>query len=270
MAEAFHDGVRLWYEMAGSAAGAPVVLIPGLGMAGATWQPVRERLAPRHPVIAIDPRGSGQSDAPAGPYTGELMACDVAAVLDAEGVTRAHVVGMSMGGMIAQEVALRMPERVRSLVLISTYAAPDEWALRALSLRRRVLHGLGFRDQFALGVLLVFSPRTLRTAPALVSGLEERILADPPAADAYLSQLDFCLAHDARDRLAGLQAPALVLVGEEDALTTRWVARDLAALIPGAALEEVPETSHALIWEAPQAVAEVVDRFVSGVVGAVA
>jgi 3-oxoadipate enol-lactonase len=266
MPEALHEGVRLYYEAStpGSpGVDEPVVLIPGLGMAAATWRPVREHLQERYRVIAVDPRGSGRSDA-SPPYTGELVADDLAAVLDAANVERAHIVGMSMGGMIAQELALRRPGRVRSLVLISTYAAPDEWAIRALSLRRRVLQVMGFDDQFALAVLLVFSPKTLRTAPDLVAGIEERVRANPPPCDAYLSQLDFCLAHDARQRLPGLVTPTLVLSGQLDVLASPFAARDLAALIPGATYREVPEASHALIWEEPEIVARMVDQFVSG------
>ena len=263
MAEALSDGARLHFADAGS--GPPVVLVPGLGMAEAVWADARRRLEPAHRVITVDPRGSGQSEKPAGPYTGELVAADLEAVLDAAGVERAHIVGMSMGGMIGQEFALRKPERVASLMLVSTYAAPDDWARRVLEARRELIARLGFAEQFKLAVHFVFSPQAFRTIPDFIAGLEQRIADNPPDEQAYLSQLEYCLAHDATDRLSSLSVPTLVMTGSDDFLTSRIQGRELAELIPGARYHEVPETSHGMVWEEPQQFAELIAEFVSGV-----
>ena len=240
------------------------MLVPGLGMAEAVWADARGRLEPEYQVITVDPRGSGRSDKPQGPYRGDLVAADLEAVLDAARVERAHVVGMSMGGMIAQELALRAPERVASLMLVSTYAAPDQWARRVLEARRVLIERLGFAEQFRLAVHFVFSPKAFRTIPEFIAGLERRIAENPPDQEAYLSQLEYCLAHDATDRLGSLDLPTLVATGSDDVLTSRIQGRELAGLIPGARYHEIPETSHGMVWEEPELFARLISDFVSG------
>ena len=114
------DGTKLHYERTG--AGAPVLLVMGLGMNATGWWRTIPVLAERHTVVAFDNRGSGRSDVPDGPYSTELLADDAIAVLDAAGIERAHVYGISLGGMVAQQIALRHPERVDRLVLGATTA----------------------------------------------------------------------------------------------------------------------------------------------------
>lgn len=256
------DGARIHYEAEGD--GEPVVLLPGLGMTLATWSEVRDRLvAEGHRVVAIDPRGSGASDKPDQPYTGELVAGDVAAVLDDAGVRRAHVVGQSMGGMIAQELALRDPGRVASLVLLSTFAAPDEWARRVLEVRRTAIERLGLAEQFRMSLLFVFSPRAFREMRDWIAGLERRLAEDPPDERAYLRQLDFCARHDARARLSRLTMPTLVVSGEHDVLTSALQGRELAEMVPGAEYRECRGASHGLLWERGQELAESIAAFVA-------
>src|SRR5271155_5414484 len=115
-----NEGVKIYWEELGE--GAPLLLIMGLGWASYLWHRTRPVVAQRYRTITLDNRGVGRSDAPAGPYPIPVMASDAAAVLDAAGVDRAHVYGISMGGMIAQEFALQYPNRVRSLILGCTAA----------------------------------------------------------------------------------------------------------------------------------------------------
>jgi pimeloyl-ACP methyl ester carboxylesterase len=255
------DGARIHYEVQGT--GEPVVLLPGLGMALATWSEVGGKLAGENRVISIDPRGSGDSDKPDQPYTGELVAGDVAAVLDDVGVERAHVVGQSMGGMIAQQLALHHPERVASLVLLSTFAAPDEWGNRVLEVRRTAIERLGLAEQFRMSLLFVFSPRSFREMREWIAGLERRLAEHPPDQRAYLRQLDFCNRHDARERLGVLTVPALVISGEQDVLTSAIQGRELAELIPGAEYREYAGASHGLLWERGDELAQVIGAFVA-------
>lgn len=260
MPEAMRGQASLHYESGGN--GATIILVPGLGMPCGVWADARTRLEPRYRMIAVDPRGSGQSTKPPGIYSGADGADDLVAILDAEGVEQAHVVGMSMGGLIAQEMALRHPARVRSLVLVSTYAAADEWFRRAMSFRREVIERIGFAEQFRLAVLFVFSPRAFRTIPDFIAGLERRIAENPPDREAYLAQLDYCLSHDSTARLGEVRAPTLVLTGSEDFLTSRFQGRQLAQLIPRAEYREIPEASHGFVWEEPELFASLVTEFV--------
>src|SRR5436190_22870640 len=119
------DGVAIYHEERGER-GDPLLLVMGLGVDAHGWEFQVPALAARHRVILVDNRGVGRSGKPRGPYTTAMMAEDARAVLDGLGVARAHVVGLSMGGMIAQELALAHPDRVGALVLAATYARPDD------------------------------------------------------------------------------------------------------------------------------------------------
>lgn len=220
------DG-RIHYMVEGD--GDPVLLLPGLGLSSVTWAQVGDRLSSTYRVIYADPRGSGESDAPDVPYTGELLAADMTAVLDAAGAQKAHVVGMSMGGMIAQHLALEHPDRVRSLTLITTYAAPD-------TLARGMLDA-------ALQNLL----------PLLTGGKAE--------SSGYRRQVEFCRRHDTSARLSALDVPTQVIAGTHDFLVSTFAARELAELVSGASYEEVEGASHALIWERGEWVAERLSDF---------
>ena len=136
-----NQGARIYWDEQGS--GDPILLIMGLGYPSYLWHRTRPVLNKRYRTIALDNRGSGQSDAPAGPYSIALMASDAAATLEAAGVERAHVFGLSMGGMIAQEFALQYPERLRSLILGCT-APGGPNAVRAEKRVTEILMGIGF------------------------------------------------------------------------------------------------------------------------------
>ena len=242
-----------------------IIFVPGLGLPGAAFSLVTASFTPRYRVLTVDPRGAGASAKPDAPYTAETAVDDVTAVLDTADVEQVHFVGLSMGGMIGQELALARPERVASLLLLSTYAAVDEWSGRCMRLRRKLIDRLGLLDQFELSLLLVSCPITVCRAPELVELFERMLRADPPPVEAYRRQLDFCLAHDARSRLPQLATPTLVITGSDDILTPPHPGRELARLIPGALYREVTEASHALLWERPNTLAELIESFIAWV-----
>lgn len=264
MPEAVSEGVRINYADSGAGDEA-VLLLPGLGMSHLTWAKHAEALAPRYRVLSVDPRGSGASQTPDHPYTAATVAADVGAVLDAAGVERAHLVGQSMGGMIAQDTALAAPERVQSLTLVSTYAATDTWSQRVLAGRRNLIETGGLSLQFSISVFFVFSPRAFREIPDFIAGIESRLRDNPPDEAAYLRQIDYCLGHDASAGLRELNLPTLVVAGREDFITSAIQNRELAALIPNARYEEFDDCSHGLIWEQPDRFAAVLADFLGEV-----
>jgi 3-oxoadipate enol-lactonase len=170
-------------------------------------------------------------------------------------------VGQSMGGMIAQDFALAHPERVSSLTLVSTYATVDDWSRQMLEARRRLIEVGGLPLQFSVSVLLVFSPHAFREIRPFIAGLEERLAANPPDERAYLRQLDYCLAHDASERLGELDVPTLVVAGSHDIITSSIQNRELAGLVPGARYEEFENASHGLIWEQPERFGDLLGEF---------
>jgi pimeloyl-ACP methyl ester carboxylesterase len=262
MPEALSGDVRINYDDQGD--GEAVAFLPGLGMSHATWAAAARRLARTHRVLCVDPRGSGASDKPDAPLTPATVSADLAAVLDAAGVDGAHLVGQSMGGMIAQDFALEHPERVRTLTLVSTCAAADDWTSRMMAARRNLIETGGLALQFSVSLLLVFSPRAFREIGPFIAQLEERLATDPPDERAYLRQLDYCAGHDAAARLGRLAMPCLVVAGSHDVVTSAIQNRELAELIPGARYVEFDGASHGLIWEEPDRFGDVLAGFLAG------
>jgi pimeloyl-ACP methyl ester carboxylesterase len=248
MATARNDGVALYFEEHG-AGEETIVLVPGLGLTTRAWTEVVDQLKANYRVVAVDPRGAGRSDKPDVPYTGETNAMDMLAIFDAARIERGHFVGMSMGGMIGQEFAIRFPERVKSLVLASTYAATDAWSQRLFEVRKQMILELGLLDHFRLSIMFVFSPFAFRRMADQVAAIEVSLTENPPDKNAYLRQLQFCMDHDTVDRLDQIQSPALVVTGLHDILTSPVQGQELTGWINGARYVEFPQASHGLIFE---------------------
>jgi pimeloyl-ACP methyl ester carboxylesterase len=232
----------------------PVLMIMGLGASSRLWFRLLPWLTRRHRVIVFDNRGTGGSAAVRGRLTMRGLADDAVTVLDAAGIERAHVVGASMGGMIAQHVALDHADRVRSLVLACTTAggrsgAPP-WRLLASAAARPLL---GPRRSFPLVAPSLYAARTLREHPDRVSEDLDRRMADSTSPLTLYAQLGAIAVHDTRPRLAELeQVPTLVVHGLEDRLVPPARGRELAQLIPGAHLELIPECGHLLTTDAEE------------------
>lgn len=253
--------VELYYEALG--AGEPVVLVMGFGGDHLAWGFQARVLAERYRVVIFDNRGAGQSDAPDLPYSTAMMAGDTVRLMDALGIEQAHVVGASMGGMIAQEIALRHPARVRSLQLHCTYARPDGHTRAILQAWRAARPSLAREAYVRLQFLWLFSPRTYTERPEFIDMILGNALTNPyPQSDTgFLRQGDAVLAHDTLDRLSGLRAPTLITVGEDDVLVPPRHSRELAAHIPEAELHVLPRAGHVHFWEEADAFNKLALRF---------
>lgn len=242
------DGTLLHYETAGDA-GPPVLLVQGCGVSGEGWRPQVDALARDHRVAVFDNRGIGKSTL-GGPVTIAEMVLDVRAILDTLGWSSAHIVGHSMGGIIAQQLALDAPERVRSLSLLCTFfrgrdgARLTPWMLW-ISLRIR----LGSRPARRRAFLEMVIPRALLDAvdrdamSADIGRLFGRDLADQPAI--LMQQVRALGAHDASQALGALaHVPTLVVSAEEDRVAPRAQGRALAAAIGGARYVEIEGAAH--------------------------
>src|SRR4051812_46283418 len=210
--------------------GPAVLLVMGLGLPGDAWWRTVPVLAQSCRVVTFDNRGSGRSEAPAGPLSTAAMAADAVAVLDAASIARAHVYGISMGGMIAQELALRFPDRVASLVLAATSAggalatAPDPETLAFLASRP----SLPDEEGRWASVPYVYSERTRRLGGERIGEDFAHRFSYVFRADGYRAQLAAALAHDASARLREIRAPTLVLHGSEDRMIPPENGRALA------------------------------------------
>ncbi|MEO3427473.1 alpha/beta hydrolase [Pelagibius sp. CAU 1746] len=262
MAFASSNGCRLHYSVEGG--GEPLVLIPGLGGSARQLSQISEILSRSHRVITVDPRGAGQSDKPDQPYDGAMLAGDLAAVMDDADVEAADVIGISFGGMIAQEFALRHPERLRSMVLASSYAASDGWTERMWQVRSKLIGELGMEAHFSLALMFLFSPRSFRRDAETIARIEKAFRDSPPDPVGYVRQLDFCRTFDVTGRLGAVAAPSLVVTGAEDILATPILGRELAHAIPGALYHEEPEAAHLYMLSHPEAFIRTVEQFLSG------
>jgi 3-oxoadipate enol-lactonase len=254
------NGVELRVEDIG--AGPPFLCIMGLGASLETWVAQREAFAARYRVILFDNRGAGESECPPPPWTVPDMAADAIGVLDALGIERAHVLGVSMGGMIAQEMAIAWPERVDRMVVAVSFARPDPLRRAFLLFRRWArLQGADLVQEGVANLPWLVSPRVLNDPDRLEEILGVVGTMPLMAADAYSHQIDAILEHDTLSRLGVVGAPTLVLAAAEDVLTPLKLSSEIAEAIPGARLEVLAQGNHAVQIEDPDAFNAAVLRF---------
>jgi pimeloyl-ACP methyl ester carboxylesterase len=248
-------GRKLYYESHGEGAGPPLVLVTGMAGSCSGWHALQvPEFAQHHRTLIYDHRGVGQSEDPGGPFTTADLADDLAGLLDALGVARAHVLGVFLGGMVAQELALRHPLRVAKLVLVGCYARPD--AKRRLLLEKwREMARAGTTPEVFVRERLLWTlqDETLEQGD-LVEAMSRSFpgTAPPGSPDLFVRQCEACLAHDTADRLRGVHAPTLVLCGRHDQLTPPKLHRELADEIPGARLVTFQVGAHLVMAEAAE------------------
>lgn len=236
-----NQGARIYWDE--RSVGEPILLIMGLGYPSDMWWRVRPVLDSRYRTIVFDNRGVGRSDMPAGPYPIATMAADAVAVLDAAGVDSAHVFGISMGGMIAQELALQYPKRVRSLILGCT-AAGGPTAVQAEPEVTQILLNRGSvtPEQAALAAI----PYIYDSATPRERVEEDLAIRRPwlPRPEAYNAQLQGILGWESYSRLPQLNVKTLVIHGETDRLVRLGNGQLIASRIPGAKLVTLANASH--------------------------
>jgi len=257
------NGVNLYYEWHGPESAPVLVLNNGILMnAAASWRMQTAAFAARYRVLQYDCRGQGMSDHPDGPYTMAVHADDLAAILDALGVGRAHMLGISYGGEVAQAFALGYPARVRSLVLADTVSevGPE---LRMVVEGWRAAAATGDGDLlFLVTAPWNFSPRFIASQGPLIEAARARYRElDLPAVarlgDAFAS-VDFTA------RLGAVTCPVCVIVGDADLIKGPRYAEIIHRAIPHSVLRTIPGAGHATCWEDPQRFNQIVLEFLDG------
>jgi 3-oxoadipate enol-lactonase len=259
-----HNGsVALAYDVRGR--GSPLVLIQGLGVGRWGWEPVADRLARRFQVITIDNRGIGASDAPPGPYSARVMAEDVLAVLDDAGVGSASVVGTSLGGMVAQDLALAHPSRVDRLVLVATIPGGRLTAPMPLETARLLTWGPLMASEARLRGFVenALGPDTLRRRSEIAERLMAQKLAHPQSEQAWRAQATAGVLFDPRGRQRRITQPTLIVQGTADQVVNPANAELLADLIPDARWQYFDGAGHLLYWDEPKRFARVVTGFLA-------
>ncbi|MGH7891739.1 MAG: alpha/beta fold hydrolase [Thermodesulfobacteriota bacterium] len=264
------NGIDLYYEIHGS--GEPLLMIEGLGYSAWMWYKQIPVFSKRYQVILFDNRGAGNTDKPDSEYSIEIMADDASGLLRTLGIGPVHALGISLGGFIAQELALRHPDLVKSLSLVSTNSGPGKRAMRnsqhvnGLFKLWGILPGtfemggkasvpLGFEygitkeDRIRYGLSLAFTPEYYRQHPEEIERIVRWRLENPQPGYAWTRQLMAGMNFDSSGRAENIHAPTLVLNGTEDRIVTPESARELAGSIPDSRYIEIEGSGHLLFIE---------------------
>jgi 3-oxoadipate enol-lactonase len=248
--------VKITWESTG--AGPPLLLIQGLGYGRWGWEPIVPGLAARHRVILFDNRGIGDSDKPAGPYTAAQMAGDALQVLDEAGVERAHVLGASLGGMIAQELAVAAPARVDKLILCCTTPGGASTVPMPEVTVRLFAEAPTLAPEVALRR---FVENALGADPPaeLVDELFARRVANPPDPEGWQAQAAAGLGFQGVE--GEIATPTLIVGGTADNVVDYRNAEVLAARIPGSRIELLDGAGHLFFWEQPDESVRIINEF---------
>lgn len=255
--------VRLYYEVRGRSGAPTLLLIRGLARHLLHWGRLTELLEDDFRLLLFDNRGMGRSDVPRPPYTTRRMADDAVEVLQAAGFEQAHVFGMSLGGMIAQEVALRHPTRVERLVLGCTRAGPGTGPRIAPRVVLQMLSAgrLSPDEAIASTAHMALGERFIAEHPQVIEGWRALAREYPPARQGFLGQLLAGALHDTRRRLSRVVHPTLVVTGDADSLIHADHSRYLAKHIRNARLEVLPGAGHDFTTERPEVAAALLREF---------
>ena len=248
MAIAEVNGQRLYYEVHGD--GEPLLCVHGLACDTLAWIPQIQGFSEAFRTVIFDNRDVGRSSMAEGDYEIADMARDALALADQLELDTFHLVGISMGGAIAQEVALAAPERVRTLTLAVTFPAGGAYARRLAEVWSARVQQIS-REQHIDELMLMNHSETFFESPEMVEFIRTAMLNNPhpQAPEAFCRQIAACGRHDTRDRLGALTMPTHVIGAEYDVLVPVWKSREIASLIPGAKLTVVPEAPHGVSLE---------------------
>lgn len=259
MPHAETNGIRLYYEERGR--GYPLVLIGGLGSTLESWSVQVPLYSERFRVITFDNRGSGRSDKPDRPYTTEQMADDVAGLLDFLEIPKAHFAGKSMGGMIAQWLGIKYPERTDRLIMGCSSAARDEVGNLILGLGRDITESLGPRKGWFFALLVGYGREYIEKNYESIVRTAGKIPADSASAAGYRNQSHACENHDVLSRLGEISSKTLIMYGKRDMIASPRGSKKLAELIPGAVEKVFEDAGHGFWRECQEAADKAVLEF---------
>jgi len=245
------NDIQMFYEVHGE--GFPLIMIMGLTGNTNWWDPRWiETLSEKFKIIAFDNRGAGRTDISDREYSIKLFADDTAGLMDALGISRANVLGLSMGGMIAQELVLNYPEKVKKLVLCATHCGgaksvqASEEVLGILTADKR---GMSAEEVARMTIPLLFTEDFIKNTPGVEELVIEQITKNPISNEAFMRQMSAIMNFDAYDRLSQIKTPTLILHGKQDILVPPENGSILEKAIPGSRLVSFENSAHGLMEE---------------------
>lgn len=258
--------INLEYFIEGS--GPPLLMIMGFAGSASSWgEPFVRALGKHFTTIRFSNRGTGHSDKPSTPFTVRTMADDAANLLDALGIERPHVLGISMGGMIAQELVLNYPLKVNGLALGCTTTGPAHGVMATPETMSQLspTPGMAPADMIRKAWSALCSPAFIQSGVGFLEGMLSESLSRPTPLETLGLQMGAIMQHDTFDRLPQIKAPTLVIHGDLDVLVPPENANVLVKQIPGVEQQWVPGVAHMFFWEQPEQSAKVIAEFLSRV-----
>ncbi|MBI5585984.1 MAG: 3-oxoadipate enol-lactonase [Deltaproteobacteria bacterium] len=252
------NGLQLNYELTGKEGAPVVVLSHSLGSSGVMWEPQLPALEPHFRVLRYDTRGHGGSEAAPGPYTFEMLAADVVGLLDGLGISRAHFVGLSMGGMIGQALGLRHSARLLSLILCDTAVVNPPGSREIWQERIDRVRQEGLAPLLTPTLERWFRPAFIGQNPPILQEIRRQFLAT--SKNGYIGCSQAIMELDYLEQLGRIARPTLIVVGEEDPGTPVSAAQAMQQRIPGSKLVILPGARHLSNVEQ----AEVFNRSITG------
>jgi aminoacrylate hydrolase len=237
-------GGTIAYEITGS--GEPLVFVSGLGGTGRSWQPQLDAFGARFRIVTYDQRGTGDSDRLQREFSIDQMTAELIGLMDALGIGRAHLVGQSTGGAIAQTAAVRYPDRLGCVVMYATWTHCDPWFRRLFEARRRLYLECGPELHQMFHPLFLYPPDYVNAHDAELDEERRRSLVNVAPVEVSVARIDAILAFDRRADLHRIRAPTLVMVAQDDYITPSYHARALNAAIPGSELQVFESGGHSL------------------------
>ena len=257
------NGIQMNYKLSGKKEAEVAMLSHSLGTNLRMWHPQMDILEPSFRVLGYDTRGHGKSGAPKGPYTLELLGEDAVGLLDALQVDQVHFVGLSMGGMIGQHLALTHSNRLRSLTLCDTSSIVPREGHPAIQERIETARSKGMEALVDPTLERWFTPSFVRDNPPSLRKIREQFLATP--VEGYVGCSEAIRGLNYKDRLSGVNLPTLILVGEEDPGTPVSAAQVIHERIKGSKLEIIPSARHLSNVEQPEAFNKALSEFLESV-----
>jgi pimeloyl-ACP methyl ester carboxylesterase len=253
------NGIHISYQVEGE--GEPLIMIMGFTASRIGWMPQRRFFRKYFRIITFDNRGAGKSDKPPGPYSTRMMAEDTVKLMDALGIEKAHIMGLSMGGMIAQELAINHAQRVMKLVLAATYARQDETS--GDTLEQAEFLNLAPEKKASGLIGLAFNKPFYRFIFGFLAGVQTRFIGASGRVG-IAGQSAACLKHDTLERLSSITAPTLVIVGTGDRIIKPVSSEVIAGKIPNSKLVKVDGASHYFSFEMKKVFNREVLNFLKG------
>lgn len=255
------DG-EIEYQEAGS--GHPLIFVSGLGGVGRYWGPQLPAFSAQYRVVTYDQRGTGGSDRKARRFSLDGMTADLVGLMDALGIERAHVVGLSTGGAIGQTLAIEYPARVARLVMVSTWTHCDPWFRRLFDARRAMYREAGSELHAQFHPLWLYPPDYVNAHDEEIEQERRIAVAGAPPVEVSIGRIDAIMAFDRRRDLGRIRAPTLIVAADNDYITPSYHAQALARAIPGSQLVVMNGGGHSLSKTRPEEFNRTVLEFLAG------